>query len=620
MAAQVATKASPWVEGWDVLTANAHASLSWQAHPVSVVYRGDDGVHGQNYALLYNDMAAAYAHALSWQVSGDTAHADQAVAILDAWAHTLTDIQGTADAQLAAGLYGSQFANAAEILRTYSGWAAADVARSQALLLNVFYPICHEFLVRHNAAPITHYWSNWDLCNIAAILAIGVFAEHRTLVDEAVAYFKTGAGNGCIMQTVYYLHPGHLGQTQEAGRDQGHNTLSIALLATICEMAWNQGVDLYGFDNNRVLAGAEYAAMGNLIDSTGAYATMPFVPYQSATSGLQTAFATDGQGQIRPNWACLHHHYVNRRGIAAPYTTLMMHAAAPEGGGGNYGPNSGGYDQLGYGTLTCSRPSIAAGTPPSGLTAHLNEGHVQLSWWGSTGASSYTVKRASSSNGPYTLMQSGITHPLTFTDVSLVNGATGYYVVTAVTPLGETAASTPVSVTTGRTLLSRWAFDGKGTETTLPSDIVRSLADFSVAARVFWNGNQTWARVFDFGTGTGRYMMLTPRAGNGMARFAVTLNGNTGEQFIDAPTALPSGRWVHVAVTLSGLTGTLYIDGIAVGTHKTMHLAPHQIGPTWQNWLGRSQFAADPTFNGQIDDLRIYSGALTAAEVAALAG
>jgi hypothetical protein len=37
------------------------------------------------------------------------------------------------------------------------------------------------------------------------------------------------------------------------------------------------------------------------------------------------------------------------------YTKMGMEALAPEGGGGNYGPNSGGYDQLGFGTLLFTR-------------------------------------------------------------------------------------------------------------------------------------------------------------------------------------------------------------------------------------------------------------------------
>jgi hypothetical protein len=32
----------------------------------------------------------------------------------------------------------------------------------------------------------------------------------------------------------------------------------------------------------------------------------------------------------------------------------MAEKVRPEGGGGDYGPNSGGFDQLGYGTLTAT--------------------------------------------------------------------------------------------------------------------------------------------------------------------------------------------------------------------------------------------------------------------------
>jgi hypothetical protein len=39
---------------------------------------------------------------------------------------------------------------------------------------------------------------------------------------------------------------------------------------------------------------------------------------------------------------------------------------------------------------------------------------------------------------------------------------------------------------------------------------------------------------------------------------------------------------------------------------------------TNQNWLGRSQYPADPYFNGLIDDFRIYNGVLSPAQIAAL--
>jgi hypothetical protein len=55
------------------------------------------------------------------------------------------------------------------------------------------------------------------------------------------------------------------------------------------------------------------------------------------------------------------------------------------------------------------------------------------------------------------------------------------------------------------------------------------------------------------------------------------------------------------------------------GTNAAMTRAPFRLGGTDKNWIGRSQFPSDPYFNGKVDDFRIYSGAMTAAQVAELA-
>jgi hypothetical protein len=649
------TGITPWMESWDLLTDNGHAQTGYLPLPQTEIYRGSDGVHAQNYPRLYHDVAAAYQCALRWKISGDTAYADKAVEIINAWTNApLTVIGGSTDRLLAAGIYGYEFANAGEIMRTYSGWASTDQDRFKAMMINVFYPICSDFLVRHNGTGITHYWANWDLCAMCSILAIAVLCDDAAKFDEAINYFKSGAGNGAVAQAVYYMHPGYLGQWQESGRDQGHNTLGISLMGTFCEMAWNQGLDLYGYDNNRVLAGAEYVAKANLIESGIAYYTVPYVKYNNVDNVNQTVFATGGQGMARPCWALIYNHYVNRKGLAAPYSKQFAALVQPEGGGGNYGSTSGGYDQLGFGTLTCTRDPIAVGALPSGLTGYVSGGAVVLSWWGSAYASSYTVKRATTAGGPYTTIQAGITDLLSYTDSTAPAGA-NHYVVTAMTPSGESAPSNQATVVAGTWPHTWLPFDaGSGTTAvdstgnnhtgtltggaiwtagrknkfavalngstgyvSLPAAPVTDLGDFTIATWVYWNAARTWERIFDFGAGTGQYMFLTPRAGNGLARFAITVNGNFGELGINHTAAFPTGQWVHVAVTLSGATGTLYVNGAKTGENTAMFLAPFRLRATSQNWIGRSQYA-DPYFNGKVDDFRIYRGALSAAEVLAL--
>ncbi|WP_029226673.1 LamG-like jellyroll fold domain-containing protein [Burkholderia ubonensis] len=661
MRTKVGAHASPWIDSWNVLVANGHTRLTNQPNPQVGIYRGNDPTHGQNYGALYNDIAAAYGDALRWKVSGDTRYADKAVEYLDQWAAKLTTLGGS-DVALAAGIYGYEFANAAEIMRGYSGWSPAGLAAFQAMMRNVFYPVSHAFLTRIDTAMDTHYWANWGLANIACVLAIGVLCDDAELVNEAITHFRTGGSNGCIRQAVYYMHPGNLGQWQEAGRDQGHSTLGIALTGAICEMAWNQGIDLYGYDNNRFLAGAEYVAKANLKQADGAFHTMPFVTYQNSAGVIQTQFAAGGQGDAlgRPCWALVANHYINRKGLAAPYTKRAAELVAPEGGGGNYGPNSGGFDQLGYGTLTCTLDPGTPAATPTGLTGYASAGKVVLSWWGSSNAISYNVKRATIAGGPYSTIRSGITDLLTHTDMPAGAG-TYFYVVTAQTIAGESALSNEVKVITAQQLLAHLAFDegggitaadrsgngrngalngatwavgrsgsavslnGSGAYVALPDDLLVDVSDFTIASWVFWNGSQTWARLFDFGTGFHRYMMFTPRGRlrNGWAgmRFAMTANGpgdGPPEQIIDAPTELPSKRWVHVAVTLSGSTGTMYVDGTPVSTNTAMFQAPFRLGSTTQNWLGKSQYSADATFNGLIDDFRIYRGALSAAQIASL--
>ena len=154
----------------------------------------------------------------------------------------------------------------------------------------------------------------------------------------------------------------------------------------------------------------------------------------------------------------------------------------------------------------------------------------------------------------------------------------------------------------------------------LPSGIAQGLHDFTISAWVNPSANTAWSRVFDFGTGTGDYMFLTLNAGGGPIRFAITTSGAGGEQQINGTSELPLNTWSHVAVTLSGTTGTLYVNGTAAGTNTDMTLTPSDLGDTTQDWIGRSQYPADPYLDGAIDDFQIYDSALTAGQIAALAG
>jgi hypothetical protein len=153
---------------------------------------------------------------------------------------------------------------------------------------------------------------------------------------------------------------------------------------------------------------------------------------------------------------------------------------------------------------------------------------------------------------------------------------------------------------------------------TLPAGTVSGLTgDYTVSAWVSPYSNATWSRVFDIGRNTSSSMFLTLSAGSA-PRFAITTSGGGGEQRIDAKALLPLNQWSLVTVTVSGTTGTMYVNGQVVGTNDNMTLHPSQFGSGTNNWIGKSQYN-DPALDAKVDDFNIYSRALRADEVAALA-
>ncbi|MEW1721072.1 beta-L-arabinofuranosidase domain-containing protein [Streptomyces sp. NPDC093109] len=152
----------------------------------------------------------------------------------------------------------------------------------------------------------------------------------------------------------------------------------------------------------------------------------------------------------------------------------------------------------------------------------------------------------------------------------------------------------------------------------LPSAVLSASPAVTLSAWVRPTHNAAWARVFDFGDGTTRYLYLAARNGSGVPRFALTTGGAGGEQAVNGTAPLPLDRWSHLAVTLSGTTAILYVDGVAVGRNTAMTLTPRSLGAPANNWLGRSNYPADPLFAGALDDVNIWSRALSPAEVAEL--
>jgi len=431
MKTQVAAAAHPWIDDWKVLLRDSQAQNTYTAAPVADM--------GANRQRADADAHAAYLNTIRWYVSGDTSFADAAVRICNAWSSTVNTVpSGTG----LVGLPIMSFALAGELLRNYSGWTPTDFARFKNMMSTYLYPSAHSFLTNHLGSCISYLTTSWDARNMAAVLTIGVLLDDKAKFDEAVTYYESGPGNGAIGHAVWMLQPGNLGQASESGRDQEHGTLGIADLGVVGQVAWNQGVDLFGYDNNRLLAGAEYVARYNL------WHEVPFSPFNDCVNDNEYYISPNGHGRLddRPVYSLFYNHYGVLEGLAAPNTQAMANLMSPEHGSA---------DHFGYGTLTFTLvaspyPPLAVPSPPSGLAATAGVSRNYLSWTPPNGdtAQGYVVRRSTTSGGPYTTLASwSASTAAEYTDATAVNGTKHYYVVSAVNQAGTSGNSSEASAT-----------------------------------------------------------------------------------------------------------------------------------------------------------------------------
>lgn len=396
----------PWSDAYARLLTSGYCKTDYKASPVLYLARLDAGNWGDgggrwddaglrdefypgihnNYTNFFRDCAAAYQLALKWTLDGDAAAAECAVDILVDWARTNKGIllgRGPKwkDDVIDSNEYLIMFqihqaANAAELLRNYNGWDGKDsFGEVVDWLTTYFYPFCSRFISMNNG---DHWWMNWDLASMTAMLSMGILADDQDMINEAILHFKQGDGPGCINRkgiVAMYDDPDgsgeKLAQGNEAGRDQGHNTLCAVMVGTFCQMAYNIGEDLFAFNGGRAIAFAQYVAKYNVVkpeigkeydrdaltDAAFRYDTesLPFTPYTYSGNSM-TAISGAQRGTVRPGWD-IWAGYCNTHGVKGKYVKEIAEHFRPDGGGGHYGNTSGGFDQLGFSTLMHYRPA-----------------------------------------------------------------------------------------------------------------------------------------------------------------------------------------------------------------------------------------------------------------------
>jgi hypothetical protein len=186
----------------------------------------------------------------------------------------------------------------------------------------------------------------------------------------------------------------------------------------------------------------------------------------------------------------------------------------------------------------------------------------------------------------------------------------------------------PNGVTNNEVVLTPTGFTAKTSYVLFPPNLLSSQSSLTFEMWYTERFRRNWARIWDFGNNTGRYLFMTPFAPSGAAantgnpaandtRAAILVPGSTpaNEQQINAFRVQP-GVEHHIVYTLDGINkvSKIYMDGVFVAQNTNTTDRPRDIGPTQFDYMGASQFG-DPDFDGYINEFRQYNYAISAFQV-----
>lgn len=275
------------------------------AGPYKVVAR--DGQYRNTKGGSERDMKKALEFA-------ETGKYKEAMEIIDAYAGTLEQLDGH-DAPLCA-IQCYDLVRAMTIASRNGAASKKQQERFNGMIRRALLPMMQKF-----EADSPYANGNWGAIVNRLRMACAICMKDSVLYKAATDYHLHANDNGSLPKYI-----SETGQCQETGRDQGHVQLGLEALSQICEMAWEQGDDLWGALDNRLLKGFEYTARYNL-----GY-DVPFETWTDCT-GLYCEWTEPGQmgrGKLWPIYERAYNHYVKTKGLKMPYTEKIVKGKKPK--------------------------------------------------------------------------------------------------------------------------------------------------------------------------------------------------------------------------------------------------------------------------------------------------
>jgi autotransporter-associated beta strand protein len=271
-----------------------------------------------------------------------------------------------------------------------------------------------------------------------------------------------------------------------------------------------------------------------------------------------------------------------------------------------------------YSIQVVATPSSATPAAPSNLVVINDDGQAWISWNTVTNATSYNVYRSTTNGGPYSLVGNSITP--SYPDLGINDGTTYYYVVTAVSAVGEGASSTQVSATPHAPAGETWTGGGADNNWTTAGNwggVAPALNDslrFAGSTRLAATNNFPYGVTFNsivFNNGAGAFGL----GGNAIYLANGITNLSTSLQTISANVELMASQNISASSGNISLNGVIDDGGSGfgptlTGPNKIIFAATNTYSGTTTVNGGTLQFGAAQTLAGSLSLANAISGTI----------
>ncbi|WP_285135811.1 immunoglobulin-like domain-containing protein [Microbacterium sp. lyk4-40-TSB-66] len=146
-----------------------------------------------------------------------------------------------------------------------------------------------------------------------------------------------------------------------------------------------------------------------------------------------------------------------------------------------------------------------------------------------------------------------------------------------------------------------------------PGLIPAGTTDVTMSAWIRWSGAPACTWPFTLGSSVNAHVLATTQCG--ASGYGAVKNGSEVRASGTAP--VPASRWVHMAVVVAGgKTVQTFLDGALVGQAPTTYTAAAAVGSsTFSGYLGKSFYGPDAYWAGAIDDVKVWTSALSAGQL-----